>query len=239
MEAAACASGEVTTLTLVKYSSLRSKLWAFGMMQFAHRYLSDVPGLRFYKLMGSGRGLGFSLMPDWSVYAMLQVWEHESAAIDFLRSNSLMSQYNTMGSERVTLFLKTISSHGEWSRQHPFQHCAGLSDSTLPVAVITRASIKTSELVRFWQYVPTAEKPIAQAQGLIYTKGLGEMPIKQMATFSIWETPEAMEQYAYKSPEHRMAVQLTRERGWFQEELFARFQLYRTMGSMQEIPIRL
>ncbi len=67
----------VTTITFFRYTRAWTRIWAFGMMQFAHSGLSRTPGLEFYKLMGSGKP-GFNPWPDWSVYALVQVWEERS-----------------------------------------------------------------------------------------------------------------------------------------------------------------
>ncbi|MEO0731876.1 MAG: DUF3291 domain-containing protein, partial [Bacteroidota bacterium] len=107
------------------------------------------------------------------------------------------------------------------------------------VAVITRATIRTRYLRKFWAYVPTSQRPIADAQGLLYTKGIGEVPIKQMATFSIWESEEHLKEFAYRSQEHQKAIRMTRELDWYSEEMFARFRPYRTLGQMAGINLPL
>jgi hypothetical protein len=45
---------------------------------------------------------------------------------------------------------------------------------------------------RFWKYVPTSEEGLDGNEGLIYTKGVGEVPIIQMATFSLWKDFESV-----------------------------------------------
>jgi hypothetical protein len=72
--------GQITTLSFFKYSTLSQKAWAFKMMQFAHNPMNRVPGLTFYKLMGSGKDLGFNPWPDWSTYAILQIWHDKQYA---------------------------------------------------------------------------------------------------------------------------------------------------------------
>lgn len=52
--------------------------------------MSKIKGLQFYKLMGSGRDLGFSPFPDWSVYALLCVWESEAASEQFLNQAAVV-----------------------------------------------------------------------------------------------------------------------------------------------------
>ncbi|MEQ8336849.1 MAG: spheroidene monooxygenase [Cyclobacteriaceae bacterium] len=226
---------QVTTITFCRYKSLFHKIWAFFMMQFAHGFLKDVEGMTFYKLMGSGKGLGFNPLPDWSVYVLIQVWENHKAARRFIDSSELMQKYRARSTECMTVFMRCVTTHGLWSGQSPFLP----SDHTDPinpmVAVITRATIKTSKLIRFWRYVPTAQKPVEKAEGLIYTKGIGEAPIKQMATFSLWTTEVEMKKFAYQSSEHQQAIKMTRALSWYKEELFARFQPYAFDGNWEKL----
>ncbi len=224
-------SKQITTLTFLKYPSLISKIWAFLMMQFAHKYLQNVSGLTFYKLMGSGKGLGFNPFPDWSVYCLLQVWDEEQFARQFFDQSPLMKKYNKRSEESVTLFMKNITAHGKWSGDNPFSPNSLLDSENPHLAVITRATIRFSKLFKFWSYVPTSQKPIEQAKGLLYTKGIGEVPVKQMATFSLWENEVAMKNFAYHSKEHQKAIQMTRDLNWYKEELFSRFQPYDSLGT--------
>jgi hypothetical protein len=79
--------------------------------------------------------------------------------------------------------------------------------------------------------VPTSQRPIEQGcEGLIFTKGVGEIPLLQMATLSIWENLDALKKFAYNSPEHREAIKKTHQIDWYKEEMFARFQPYKSTG---------
>jgi hypothetical protein len=42
----------------------------------------------------------------------------------------------------------------------------------------------------------------------------------------------AMQQYAYRDVRHREVIQLTRREGWYGEELFARFQVVKSAGTV-------
>ena len=221
---------QITTISFFKYTSLRNKFWGLKMMQFAHKGLVNTEGLSFYRLLGSGKGKGFNPFPDWSVYCLLQVWETEEAAHTFFNSSDLIQQYSERTDELFTLYMKNISAGGTWVGKNPFEKAADL-DSTLPIAVITRATIKWNWLIRFWKYVPTSQEPLDGNEGLIYTKGIGEIPIVQMATFSLWKNFEAVKQFAYNSKEHQEAVRRTRKNEWYREELFARFQPYKSVGT--------
>jgi len=224
---------QITTLTLMKYDSVWGNFWAFCMMLFAHISLFKENGQTFYKLLGSGRGIGFSPWPDWSIYAVLQVWESEEAAKEFLKNSWLIKSYKKQSKETYTVYLKSIKAHGKWSGKAPFITSEELDTSNPYVAVITRAMIRPSKLRRFWAYVPESQKPIKAASGLIYTQGIGEVPFLQMATFSIWNSVEDLNNFAYKSREHKEAIKLTKELDWYSEELFARFQPYKTEGTWE------
>ncbi|MEL7162544.1 MAG: DUF3291 domain-containing protein [Bacteroidota bacterium] len=232
-------SVQVTTLTIFCYPTLATKAWAFGMMQFAHQDLATVSGQQFYKLMGSGRGLGFNPWPDWSTYALLQVWTDEAAATAFFTDSPLIQRYRAKTSGMTTIFLRALRAHGRWSGQEPFAPFSTPDPDNPLVAVITRATIRTRHLRKFWAYVPTSQRPIADAAGLIYTKGIGEIPVKQMATFSVWENAERLTDFAYRSKEHRKAIYMTRDLDWYREELFVRFQPYRTLGQMEGLALPL
>ncbi|MFT7421014.1 MAG: heme-degrading monooxygenase HmoA [Algoriphagus sp.] len=224
---------QITSLTFMKYESVWGKFWAFCMMLFAHLFLLKVNGQTFYKLLGSGRGLGFSPWPDWSIYAVLQVWETEEASLEFFKNSLLFKSYKKQSKETYTLYLKNIKAHGKWSGEEPFIKSEALDTSNSFVAVITRAVIRPSKLRRFWTYVPESQKPIETASGLVYTKGIGEVPFFQMATFSIWNSVEGLNNFAYKSREHQKAIKLTKELDWYSEELFARFQPYKSEGNWE------
>ena len=190
--------------------------------------MSKTKGLEFYRLMGSGKGIGFNPLPDWEVYAILQVWENEAAAIAYF-NGPLHKRYEQSASEIWTLYLKNIIAKGTWSGSNPF--IANAITQNLPLAVITRATIKAKELYHFWKYVPKSQEGLADNPGLLFTKGIGEVPFSQMATFSIWDSEESLKEFAYNQRAHSKAIALTRERDWYSEELFARFALIKTTGT--------
>ncbi|SHL99573.1 DUF3291 domain-containing protein [Flavobacterium xanthum] len=225
-------SKQISTITFFRYASFSDKAWGFGMMQFANKDLKKVNGLTFYRLMGSGKGRGFNPLPDWSVYCLLQVWESEEAAQTFFSSSDLMKQYEKHTAEIYTLYMKNISAVGTWVGKNPFEKGAELEQNS-PIAIITRATIKWNWLIKFWKYVPTSEEGLNGNEGLIYTKGVGEVPIIQMATFSLWKDFDSVKQFAYKSKQHQEAIKKTRQYEWYSEELFSRFQPYKSSGTWE------
>lgn len=200
------------------------------MMQFAHAHLRKAAGLQFYKLMGSGKDDGFNPFPDWSTYSLLMTWDHESDAVDFIHNSALFDAYRKRTEKVWTIYMKNIIAKGKWSGKNPFSKNTELDKNISKLAVITRATIRLSKLRKFWNYVPTSSLPLAGNKGLIYTKGIGEVPVLQMATFSLWENEQALKDFAYNSIEHHRAIQKTKELNWYKEELFSRFQPYREEG---------
>ena len=223
---------QTTTLTFFKYKGIQHKIWAFGMMQFAHRHLKNVPGLTFYKLLGSGKGNGFNPWPDYTIYALLQVWGSQAQADAFFAESNLMNRYRAHSREQWTLYMNPLKADGSWSGQNPFWPGDPTEEISDPhIAVITRATIKRKLLWKFWRYVPTSEKPLTTNSGLIYTKGIGEVPFIQMATFSLWKDESALKRFAYESREHGQAIKLTRSLDWYKEEMFIRFKPFKSVGT--------
>ena len=133
---------QITTVTFFKFPSVKAKLRAFFMMQFAHPYLKKTENQTFYKLMGSGKGLGFNPFPDWTTYCLIQIWNTEKDAETFLTNSNIVSRYKHNSSEVQTIFMRNISSHGLWSRQNPFTKSDELNPENQYIAAITRATIK-------------------------------------------------------------------------------------------------
>lgn len=230
MQPTIATSPRLTTLTLfgIKKGHLR---WGLAQMGTSGPKLAKVPGLLFYKLLGSGRGKGFSIKPNFYRYGLLCTWENEQDADAFFRSSELIMEYKNHTTESWTCYLHPFQSHGQWDKQEPFSPTVSGNYSSGPIAVLTRASINLRALPNFWRFVPRSSKALDDADGLLCSIGLGELPLVRQATFSIWESAEAMKNYAYRNPKHQEVIKRTRSENWYSEELFARFIVTRTEGT--------
>ncbi|MGY6554318.1 MAG: hypothetical protein ACXIUM_07320 [Wenzhouxiangella sp.] len=226
---------QISTISFFRFDALISRAWAFSKIAGLQRGFRHPAGQSFYKLMGSGRGAGFDPRPDWSIYSLLQVWDSEADADRFFAESRLMQRYRQRADESGTVFMRSLRAKGAWSGSNPFKTHPQPDPNNPLRAVITRATIKPSFLKKFWSYVPTSELRLKNCPGLIYTKGVGEAPFINMATFSLWENEDALRAYAYQDEGHRGAITRTREYDWYSEELFSRFQPYRMIGSWQGI----
>lgn len=193
-------------------------------MQLGYSKLSKVKGLQFHKILGTGAGNGFSIYPNFGKYAMLCVWDNEASARLFLEEDHYQQQYQCLSNERQVFFLRPVHGHGIWDGIEPFVYHQPL-DHPGEWAVITRATISFRRLLEFWKHVPSVSKSIEHQPGLQLSVGIGEWPLVQQATFSVWNSLEDMKAYAYHSRLHKEVITKTRDRQWYSEELFARFQI--------------
>ena len=217
----------LVTLSLFRFQSWH-KAWAFFQMARGRFLLDNIPGLRFWKLMGTGKGIGFSMVPDMGQYGLLTVWEQPAQAYDFHQNGKLPRAFHAHASDYHTFYLVPAKAQGLWSGQRPFDPALssnGKDLADLRMGVLTRATIAWRSLHRFWQHVPLTSGELAKAPGVQFSAGLGEAPFVLQATFSIWDNQQAMQDFAYQSPEHLEVIRKTRSEQWYAEELFARFYL--------------
>ena len=214
----------LTTVTFVKFSG-RQILYGLSQMQLSHAPLQQVPGLQFYKIMGSGAGNGFSIRPDFSTFCLLAHWEDEASEAAFFKSNPFWQTYAYRGKVYLHARLQASKTHGSWGGINPFEKTLSTPSTGERIAVLTRATIKKRHLWSFWKEVPAASRPVNKLEGLIYSKGVGEWPLFMQATISIWENREAMVEYAYRNKAHVEMIRKTRQKGWYREEMFTEFEL--------------
>jgi len=220
---------QITTCTFLKIEGLTNKWWAFKQMQIGIRALNRVEGLSFYKLLGSGGKKGFSAVPNFGTYVLLCVWDSEENAQEFITNNAFYLSYAQKSSEHFTIFLKSAEVHGKWAGTQPFKPAEKL-ELEKPVLVLTRATIRFSKLISFWRRVGKVSQSLDNYRGLSFSIGVGEWPLIQQATLSLWKTQAEMLDYAYTNPKHKEVVMLTRKLKWYKEEMFARFVPYKAEG---------
>lgn len=221
---------QTTVISFFKYDGFKTKWQALGRMGRPLLLKTSIEGLTFWKALGSGSGNGFSIWPDFSTFGLLTVFDTEAQAQKFIASE-IISEYTENSEQFSHVLMHSIKAHGKWSKQEPF--ISGTKyDETKPIAVITRATIKPKLAYQFWKHVPSVSKSMDGHKGLIFSKGIGEWPILMQATFSLWDTGNAMMAYAYQNKKHADMVKKTRELDWYSEELFSRFHPFEIQGSL-------
>lgn len=226
-------NSSVTSVTLLRVPP-KWRWWSLKQMRYGPIDLLRQPGLLFGKVMGSGDGVGFSAKPNLKVWAVIAVWEEESA---FLRwhSGTWLGEFTSKAEEHITILQYAVRARGLWNGRQPFPIEEPPESQSLR-AVITRGTIRPSMLLKFWSTVPSTSRATERAKGRLFSVGIGEVPWFEQATWSLWESEDAMRAFAHGSAAHKAAIRKTHTLNWYSEELFARFVPFATIGSWSTFP---
>lgn len=205
-----------------------SRLWGFARFIIGRFSLLGIPGLRFLKILGSGADGGFGLKPSPSRQGLFCGFDTEADADAFIQSSTVVAQYRAHAREFLIAKLSAYSSKGSWSGRTI--DVTVTPPSSGPIAALTRASIRPMKARRFWRHAPPAEDSLGQAKGCLLAVGLGEAPVFRQATFSVWESLDAMNAYA-RTGAHLEAIKASLSGGHFSESMFVRFQPQMIQGT--------
>ncbi|MEO6405561.1 MAG: spheroidene monooxygenase [Ferruginibacter sp.] len=230
------------SLTIIRYPK-RFVPIALLAMAFHRLPLWLNKNISFYKLMGSGRNGTFDKHPDWQQWAIFMVRKNaiditelnESLYYKKLFGNLIAGWFKFFKCETWTVFLEPVVSHGSWDGSNPFGKIQAHQNLEGTIAVLTRATIHYNKLKAFWANVPQVQIQMQHAEGLIVSFGIGEVPFIKQATFSVWSSESAMKAFAYDMQQHKDVIKKTRDEGWYREEMFSRFLVLGTRGSINGI----
>jgi hypothetical protein len=198
------------------------------------RRLARTPGLRFAKLLGTGSGRTFTVRDaDPRRWGLLAVWDDDAAATVFDRG-PVPAGWRRVADEEWGARLEPLAARGLWSRQEPF----GRPEARPwhgPVAAVTRARLVLRRAARFWAAVPRVSADLHRSPGLRVALGIGEAPVGLQGTFSVWDSTAALNAFAYRRAPHAAVVQRTERERWYAEELFARFAVRSTWGTLDGV----
>lgn len=220
---------QITTCSVFRMKSSADKWWAFKQMRYGLKKLQGTEGLVFYKIMGSGADDGFSILPNLSVYVLFAVWKSEDYVRRFFANHAFYKEYCERSNEHFVIYAYPAKLHGSWDGQQPFEPHTQVKKGD-PVMVLTRATIRRKKLISFWRRVHRVSESLKKYPGVLFSIGVGEWPLIQQATISIWNSQDEMIDYAYKNEKHKNVVKLTKKLGWYSEEMFSRFLPYRIEG---------
>ena len=208
----------------------RHILIAFSLMARQRLSMRKLPGLTFYKLLGTGSGKTFTVRDaDLNHWCVLSVWETQEDSLAYLTSKPAR-QWRKIALTEANIELEPLSAKGTWAKKSPFGNPVPEKWDGL-TAALTRASIKPRWWREFWRSVPPVSADLNSTSGLITSLGIGEAPIGLQGTFSIWETNESITAFSSKQKPHAAVIARTHETGWYSEELFARFKVTKLSGT--------
>ncbi|MFZ9314869.1 MAG: spheroidene monooxygenase [Burkholderiaceae bacterium] len=214
-------------LLLVRF---RPGATAWGLMQLMRapfRRARDT-GLVFQKVLGSGQNGGFGLRPGLNYQGLFSVFNSDNEAASYLQQSPQVAAYLDHAEAAFAAQLAPLSCRGAWSgftfRPVPPRASTVPNEAAgaMPVASLTRASIRPLKAAAFWAQSPAAEHDLAEAPGCQLAVGLGEAPLLRQATFSLWKDQASMDGYA-RSGAHQRAIAAAYGQGFFSESMFLRF----------------
>jgi spheroidene monooxygenase len=197
-----------------------SRLWGFSRFVIGRFGMWGVQGLRFFKVLGSGKNGGFGLAPSATHQGLFCIFDTEAQADAFLHSSKVIRSYRQHAREWFSAKLAAYSCKGSWAGTRIAVNAH--EPNCGPIGALTRASIRPSKALAFWRKSPPAEASLAKARGCLLAVGLGEAPVLRQATFTIWESADAMNAYA-RTGAHMEAIQASLSGGHFSESMFVRF----------------
>ena len=190
------------------------------------------PGAGFARLLGTGNGRTFRLRDaEPHRWGLLVAWARPADAAAFERS-AVPRRWSALAEETWRAELRPLGCRGRWAGRTPFGQGAATRDWGGPVAALTRARLAWRRARSFWRAVPAVAADLAGRPGLLLAVGVGERPVGLQGTFSVWESAAALRSFAYQGAAHAEAIRQTAARGWYAEELFARFALLDAVGTV-------
>jgi hypothetical protein len=189
------------------------------------------PGLRFAKLLGTGDGRTFTVRDaDLLRWGLLATWTSPQAARAFEAGSAVARGWQRLAVETWRGDLRPVAARGTWSGREPFGDPVPVrSDGA--VAALTRARLRPAAAASFWQAVPPVSADLRDRPGLRAAVGIGEAPLGLQGTFSLWESGAAVREFA-RGPAHAEVVARTSAERWYAEELFARFDVVGSTGTV-------
>jgi len=195
--------------------------WAVGRLIRGPSAWRAEPGLRFARVLGSGRDGGFGLRPGLDHQGLFLMFDDVADALACVARSPRLAAYRERADECLVAVLQASSARGRWAGQG-MRAVVPSPGPGEPLVALTRASIRAGQALRFWRHSPPSEAALATAPGCRLAVGLGEAPVLRQATISFWDDTAAMNAYA-RSGAHQQAIEASYREGYFSEWMFVRF----------------
>lgn len=186
--------------------------------------LRRCPGLRFARVLGTGREDDTGPSADLSRQAYLVVWEDRGALDRFVSEHRIARRWRQL--DRVIPGwhdeLLLVAGHGRWGGHDLLAGLPAVEPGPGDeVIVITRARLRPRSWWRFRSVSRELADEVIGTPGLVDVIGVGELPVGLLGTISRWRSTAAIDEFLKASEPHRAAMALADR--WFAESLFARF----------------
>lgn len=128
--------------------------------------------------------------------------------------------------------LEPLRAHGSWPGLPGDLHRGRTTEHRGPSVVLTLGRLRLSQARRFLRTSAGAEQAAVESPGMVWGTALARPPF--VATCSLWESTEALSDYAYgRSAEpHPQAIAADRDEGFHRRSAFVRFRPLEVGGSL-------
>jgi hypothetical protein len=221
----------IVAFTLARYPR-RGSVLELAHLALDRWLLARTAGLRFWRLLGVGKGRAFGPHADLQRYALFTVWDSSTALRQFEIDSPIMQRIRRRAEEVWTVHMLPVRWHGKWGGRDPFSGMLPAPPPTPgPWIILTRATLYVAKVRTFLNAVPAVSAHLLQQPGLLNSVGVGEMPLLYQATLSVWRSLPEITSFAYEPAPHIEVVRRTRRERWYREELFARFRPVASCGT--------
>lgn len=190
---------------------------------------SAIPGARYAELTGAVP-LSPHILPKPTLgrVGLIAAWASDGAVDDFLARHPLAKQLAHGWHVR----LAPTRIFGVWSRLDGLARDEVPMAGDEPAAVLTLGRLRLTQIFRFLKASAAAEGLALREPALLASTALARPP-SLVATFSLWQTTEAMRAYARgdADPGHSAATHAHAARPFHHESAFIRFRPYASAGS--------
>lgn len=216
-----------TLLITVAYKGFALPAGIFSMPVFIiYGWLNRKNWIAF-KPMGSGSKGGFGALPSLHHWALFVVYQDNMP----LEIPSFCRRWFQFFGATVRIFwLRPFQAHGTWDGASLYKNLTHSHPLNYKVAILTRATIRNHSIRSFFGEVKAVAAEMEASPGYCYSTGIGEIPWKKQATFSVWENIDAVKQFAYRQRVHSHIVKRTRKEDWYSEEMFVRYTVVKMTG---------
>lgn len=185
---------------------------------------ASASGSCFAKVLGTSKAHTTRTSVELRRWALFATWRDRDFYESFIETSQLLRRWHSAGDVRTAL-LQPLSAKGSWGGSQLINADASQRPVGKQTAVLTRAWVKPRHWLTFSRSIEPVDTHLRTQQGCSFSMGMGEWPIGEQATFSIWDSPEALEAFAYKGGAHSEVVRRRYQEGWYGEEVFARFSV--------------